>query len=296
MIKGEFKKMLKTSRMNLKIKNGLTNDCNILLSSGHYKPLIHITPADYLINKDGKLVKVKEIRYAGKKQLMTINSEAWHLPIIISEDQKIITNSDRIILPSSKNIQWTGITYNDAITYNFEFGFVLGLLVASGMVSEKNVVLLIKTESFVSSIKQLNRCLSSVICIKDIEILEGKCLIKYIIEKNSIPHCILDILKTKHIPDDIYNPFRIEYINGIKEGLSFAVRFTDRLDKSFDNINSLCNWINLVFPTTDETKQIKYYVEKTDMFDRVWNIILEKQEETFITNNLVCVSSHIEQK
>lgn len=283
-------------RRSLKIKDSITGESNLLVSTGHYRLLREIRPSDYLINKDGQKVKVKEIRYAGKKQLINIHSEAWNTPITVSEDQKIIADdSNHIILPSSKIIQWDK-TNNTSIDYTFEYGFVLGLLIFGGMISDKNIILLIRTDANLSLIKKVNRCLSNIICIKDIEIAEGSCIIKYIIDKQSIPKPILDILMTKTIPDEIYNPCKTTYIDGIKQGIACALEISDRLDKPYikDYMMMLCNWINLTYSQNNDNKHIKFFLEKFSLHDRVWNIILENPHDTFIVNNIACVSSYIE--
>ncbi len=284
-------------KRRLQIKNSLTGDCKLLLASGHYRTIHHITPADYLINKEGKPIKVKEVRFAGRKQIINIHTEAWHEPIIVSEDQKIITSDDdKIIIPSGNIIQWTGLTVNNEISFTYEYGFVLGLLVLAGMISEKNMMLLVKTDTQLTAVKHLNRCLSSVICIRDIEIMEGKCLIKYKIDKQSIPSTILNIVANKTLDDDILNPTRKDYVKGIKHGISFALKYTDKLGKpySMEYINMLCNWINIVYSENDDNKHIKYYLEKFSIRDRVWDVILANSHETFIVNNLLCVSQDIE--
>lgn len=299
--------MLRTS---LKIENSLSGECKLLLASGHYRTIHHITSKDYLINRDGKPVKVKEVRFAGKKPLMNINSEAWHEPIIVSEDQKIITDSnEHIIIPSTKVIQWRRnyktepceSSHKDKppyeyISFTYEYGFVLGLLLLSGMISDKNIVLLIKNDTLIESVKLLNRCLSSIILIRDIEIIEGKCILKYMIEKNSVPKNILDMMINKTINEDIFNPCKKDYIKGLKNGISFALKNSERLDKLYtmDHINLLCDWVNLVYSNDDNNRHIKFYLDSIFIRDRVWDIILENKHETFIMNNILCISQDIQ--
>lgn len=284
-------------RRSLKIKNSLSGQCNVLLASGHYRKINHLSPSDYVINREGKAVKVKEVRFAGRKPLMNINTEAWHESVVVSEDQKIITDSDNnIILPSAKIIEWDCSNSNKDISFTYEYGFVFGLLLLSGMISDKNVVLLVKTDTLIASIKLLNRCLSSIISIRDIEIMEGTCLIKYMIDKHSVPKIILDILTNKTLNDDIFNPCKKEYIKGIKNGISFALKNTDKLDKPYtmDHINLICDWINLVYSDDNKNRHIKFFLDDIFIRDRVWDVILENKHETFIVDNILCVSQDIE--
>lgn len=287
--------MLKYSK-KLSISNSLPNNSSILLPSGKYTHLKLLKPGDKVLNNNGKKITVKEVRYAGRKKMIDITTEAWHCAFKISEDQTFKSENGSLLLPSSSHFQWE-YKRDHSIKYSYHTGYTVGFLLASSLVSGKNIVSLVKVTTTLNKIKELNNCLAQALSIKDIRLEEGSHLVEYIIDKESLQHIILTALETKAIPDPLLNPFSKQYMKGLSKGLEFAIVNTETVyDKKIrtNSVNLLCDWLNITCPganTDDHEKRVLYYSTPSEK-DFAWDLILDDGEDTFIANNMVCVSAN----
>jgi len=67
----------------------LAANTRILMANGTYKNIIDIQVGDYVINKDGKPVKVINTLYSGKKKVSKIKHNAFYNPLIITNDHQV---------------------------------------------------------------------------------------------------------------------------------------------------------------------------------------------------------------
>lgn len=71
-----------------------TKDTRILMASGIYKNICDIKIGDYIINKNGKSVKVLNVINQGQKQVSKVRFNNWHSDCYITSDHKFWIGDD----------------------------------------------------------------------------------------------------------------------------------------------------------------------------------------------------------
>ena len=273
--------------------NSLPDNTFILTSTGKFRQLKYLKPGQKVINNYGASVAIKDIRYAGLKKTYQLTSEAWHGKFNISDDHVFLKSSTFLELPNPEKIRWE-FQRDNVLKYTYYTGYTIGFLLVSALVSKDAVVCLIKTAAQISKLKELNNCLASALCIKDIRLEEGSHTIEYIIHKASLPAIVLTALQSKDLPEALLNPYAKQYILGLSKGVDFAlcntVSVDDKLKTTRAHVNMLCDWLNLVRPSVDgNVKKVMYFAEPAEK-SITWDILLEGKDDTYIANNIVCVS------
>jgi len=90
------------------IGNGcFTKDTRILMADGTYQNINEINVGDYVINKDGKPVKVINIMNQGIKEVLKINTNNWHNETFVTPDHRYWIGD--LSTSSYESIQSSGI-------------------------------------------------------------------------------------------------------------------------------------------------------------------------------------------
>ena len=94
------------------VKVGIGNGCysedtKVLMANGVYKKINQIDEGEYVINKDGKPVKVLNVINKGKKEVLKIQTNNWHKDIFVTPDHQYWIGD--LSTSSYESIQSSGI-------------------------------------------------------------------------------------------------------------------------------------------------------------------------------------------
>jgi IMP dehydrogenase/GMP reductase len=65
-----------------------SEDTKVLMANGLYKNINEIKIGEYVINKDGKAVKVLNVMNQGKKEVLKVSTNNWHEDIYVTRDHR----------------------------------------------------------------------------------------------------------------------------------------------------------------------------------------------------------------
>lgn len=173
-------------------------DTRVLMSNGYYKNIKDIVPGDYVINKNGKPVKVLHAFCSGIKKVAKLKNNSFYKDTLVTPDHKFwVKNADfaskkskwkaiskikkdSLLFPSNIKFQMpktfeivlskkANLASNNAITPNDAIGYLFGTFLGNGSVNnlKSNAVSNGKI-SWSFAKEQINAAQKTINCIKEV--------------------------------------------------------------------------------------------------------------------------------